>query len=149
MSGSDESSAIMRRREMSAASSSSSMLSGKPSYPVSEPDVSESLEQVTHNRHSNFHYNYLDVFMPRRPDLYKAFNDAYRPLKNGQKIPDYALAKLEEFIIDQSTLMLVTKREFEKARHIYLEDGKIKFDVYTMPPHAVVIINIVGQNECQ
>jgi hypothetical protein len=57
---------------------------------------------------------------------------------------------LEEFTIDESTfLTLVTKCELERGRYIYLEDGKIKFDTYTMPPHAEVIVNVVKQLECQ
>jgi hypothetical protein len=148
--GSDESPEIMRRREMSATSSSSSTSSSRPPHSVSEAVVCESSEQVTHTLRSKFHYTHPDVFIPRRPDLLKAFNDVYRPFKEGQKIPDYALAKLEEFTIDEPTFVtLVTKRELEKGRFIYLEDGKIKFDTYTMPPHAEVIINIVKQIERQ
>jgi hypothetical protein len=53
---------------------------------------------------------------------------------------------LEEFTIDESIfLTLVTKCELEKGQYIYLEDEKIKFDTYTIPPHAEVIANVLTQ----
>jgi hypothetical protein len=155
--GSDEYAPTMRHRQMSVASSSSSSSSSSTSSNYSrsstpthgppgravEPALFRSSKHILR---SNFRYSHADVFVPRRPNLLKAFNDAYRPFKEGQKIPEDALARLEEFTIDVPTFsILVTKREMEKGRYIYLEDGKIKFDTYTQPPHAEVINDVMMQ----
>jgi hypothetical protein len=36
-------------------------------------------------------------------------------------------------------------QETMSARFVYLDDGKVSFNNYTMPPHAEVIVEIVEQ----
>ena len=56
------------------------------------------------------------------------------------------MARLSEFTLsmDQFSALLIEK-ELAKGRFIYLENGRIKFDEWTMPPHAEVIGEIMAQ----
>jgi hypothetical protein len=78
--------------------------------------------------------------------LLAAFNDVYLPFSEHKPIPPVAREKLDEFLLDSDQFYrLITARELPKARFIYLDEGKIKFDEWTQPPHAEVIIEVVEQ----
>ena len=78
--------------------------------------------------------------------LLKAFNDLYIPFNEGNSIPTAARERLEEFTLDSDQFHhLVTARELPKSRYIYLDEGKIKFDEWTQPPHAEVIGEVLVQ----
>jgi sigma54-dependent transcription regulator len=40
---------------------------------------------------------------------------------------------------------LIANKETMSARLVYLDDGKVVFDQYTMSPHAEVIVEIIEQ----
>jgi len=86
--------------------------------------------------------------IPRQ--LSKAFSDASRYFQNRNQIPDDIIAKLSEFIIDSNTFhRLVTNKESEKTRFVYLEDGRIRFDEYTQPPHGEILTEVLEQIAAQ
>ena len=87
-----------------------------------------------------------ELYIP--PQLSRVFSDAYRYFEKRQKVPDEIMTKLLEFILDSKTFrQLVTIKE---AKFVYLEDGRIFFDEYTLPPHGEIIgevsRQIVAQN---
>jgi hypothetical protein len=100
----------------------------------------------THTLRSTFQYHHLEDYSLRPVKLYKAFNDAYIPFRDGRPIPQVARETLSGYTLtSQQYYSLVTNRELPCGRYIYLDGGKIMFDEWTMPPHAEVIIEIAEQ----
>ena len=55
-------------------------------------------------------------------------------------VPDSLLSKLNNYTVESNTfLALDMAKERMGGRYFYLEDGKIRLDTYTQPPHAEVI----------
>jgi hypothetical protein len=95
---------------------------------------------------NQFSIRHDEQYVPRPTKLLKAFNAAYVPFRDGKPIPMEARQKLEEFKLSSEEFYgLVTARELPKSRYIYLDQGKIKFDEWTQPPHAQVIIEVAVQ----
>ena len=54
--------------------------------------------------------------------------------------------KLHSFPVDCDTFLRITKiKELASGRYLYLEDGKIKFNTFTQPPHAEVLGRVMRQ----
>jgi len=107
---------------------------------------STSDEINVHQLRSSTEYHHEQQYVPRSTKLWKAFNSAYVPFRDGKPIPADALEKLEQFSLDsQEFYRLVTSRELPKSRYIYLQQGKVKFDEWTKPPHAEVIGEVILQ----
>ena len=78
--------------------------------------------------------------------LKTAFFNAFRYFQSGLPIPTSILAKLDSFTVDSNTFLRLTRiKELNGGRHIYLEDGKIKFFTFTQPPHAEIIGRVLRQ----
>lgn len=118
---------------------------GKHQSSHSQPIGLNSGESTTHVTRSNYRYMHDELYIS--PQLSKAFSDAYRYFEKGEKVPDEIMTKLSEFIIDSKTFRhLATMKE---AKFVYLEDGLIRFDECTLPPHGEVIVEVVKQIEAQ
>ena len=99
---------------------------------------------------SSFQYQHLEEYNPRLVALYKVFNDVYIPFRDGRPVPKRAREALSKYTLtSREYYALVTDRELPSGRYIYLDDGKIIFDEWTMPPHAEVIVEIVEQIAAQ
>ena len=99
-----------------------------------------------HQLRSTTQYRHVQQYVPRDTKLLKAFNAVYVPFRDNKPIPMDARQKLEEFqLTSDDFYRLVTARELPKARFIYLDQGKIRFDECTLPPHGQVIVEIVVQ----
>jgi len=100
-----------------------------------------------HILRSQLRYDHLETYKPRLSSkLYKAFNDAYVPFRDGGEIPENALRTLETYTLTSPEFYaLVTDRELPGGNHIYLDNACIIFDTYTQPPHAEIIGNIIIQ----
>ena len=115
-----------------------------PSLQVSESEKAQSLTQ--HTLRSSFQYSADVQFSPRNPRLYKLFNEAYVPFSQGKQIPEHALAALSNmFITSEEFLRLVVCKELTKGRYVYLKDGRIGFNEFTIPPHGEVIGEVLLQ----
>jgi hypothetical protein len=92
-------------------------------------------------------HRYPETYTPHLSSkLYKAFNDAYVPFRDGKEIPEKALRNLATYTLTSPEFYtLVTDRELACGNHIYLDNGRIIFDTYTQPPHAEIIIEISDQ----
>jgi hypothetical protein len=67
-------------------------------------------------------------------------------IQNGNSVPNSLLSKLNNYTIDSDTFLALDKaKERVGGRYLYLEDGKIRLDTYTQPPHAEVIGEILRQ----
>lgn len=112
-------------------------------------DISQqSDETITHVLRSNYQYIHNERYIPRQ--LSKAFNYTYGYFKNRNPIPQDIMAKLSDYIIDAETFHhLVTNMRSESAKYVYLEDGRIRFDEYTLPPHSEVIEEVICQIRVQ
>lgn len=67
-------------------------------------------------------------------------------IQNANPIPNSLLTKLNSYTVDSDTFLALDKaKERVGARYLYLEDGKIRLDTYTQPPHAEVIGEILRQ----
>ena len=86
-----------------------------------------------------------EFYIPHQ--LSKTFNEAYRYFSHNERIPDEITTRLSEFTVDLKTFQqLVTIKE---AKFVYLKDGRICFDEYTLPPHGAVIGEVLGQISAQ
>ena len=113
-------------------------------------ETSNAPSDTVHELRSSTQYSHKEQYVPRPTKLLKAFNDVYVPFNEGKPIPTAARERLEEFTLDADQFSrLVTARELPKSRYIYLDEGKIKFDEWTKPPHAEVISEILGQTFVQ
>lgn len=111
-----------------------------------EHATTETTHNESHQLRSSTQYSHDQKHQPQQPKLQKAFNDVYQLFLGGKPIPHEARRKLEEFEVEcDEFYRLVTAREFPKSRYIYLDDWKIKFDLYTQPPHGEVIMEIADQ----
>ena len=99
--------------------------------------------------HSDLTFNTIIPleYAPRvAPQLVKAFKECYDFFCRDIAIPRAALAKLSEFTLStEQFYALVIEKELPKGRFIYLENGQIKFDEWTMPPHAEIIGEVMAQ----
>ena len=67
-------------------------------------------------------------------------------VQNANPVPNSILSKLNTYTIDSDTFLALDKaKERVGGRYLYLEDGKIRLDTYTQPPHAEVIGEILRQ----
>src|SRR5436309_2371934 len=67
-------------------------------------------------------------------------------MQNANPVPSSLLTKLNNFTVDNDTFLALDKaKERVGGRYLYLEDGKIRLDTYTQPPHAEVIGEILRQ----
>jgi hypothetical protein len=104
----------------------------------------------THTLRSSLQYQSLDGYVPRPVQLLKAFNNAYNPFKQGLPIPKAALDSLAKFTLSSDEYYaLVTRRELERGRFIFLDEGKIIFDHATLSPHGEVIGEVMCQVSIQ
>jgi hypothetical protein len=75
-----------------------------------------------------------------------AFNNAYKPFEKGRPIPKYTLDNLTQFTLSSDEYhVLITSRELERWRFIFLDVGKTKFDHAILPPHGEVIVEVTTQ----
>ena len=103
-------------------------------------------QRTVHELRSSTQNYHKEQYVPQSTKLLKAFNDVYVPFNEGKPIPTAARERLEEFTLDSDQFRrLVTARELPKSRYIYLDEGKIKFDEWTQPPHAEVIVEVLVQ----
>ena len=69
-------------------------------------------------------------------------------MQNANPVPSSLLTKLNNFTVDNDTFLALDKaKERVGGRYLYLEDGKIRLDTYTQPPHAEVIGEILRQSD--
>ena len=109
-------------------------------------ETSSTPSNQVHELRSSTQYYHKEQYVPRSTKLLKAFHDVYIPFNKGRPIPTAARERLEEFTLDSHQFYrLVTTRETAKSRYIYLDEGKIKFDEWTQPPHAEVIGEVLEQ----
>jgi len=114
--------------------------------PVSLETTNVPSEHSLHQLRSSTQYHHEEQYVPRPRKLLAAFNNVYKPFSERQPIPPDAREKLEEFSLDSDQFRrLITSKELPRSRYIYLDEGKIKFDECTQPPHAEVIIEVVEQ----
>lgn len=160
---------IPRRTASSTSSNPSSSSSSDQHIPVYPDSVSEQQLAIgntenqasasftdenpnvnMHTLRSSFQYQHLEDHNPHLVALYQAFNDVYIPFRDGRPIPKRARETLSKYTLtSQEYYALVTDRELPSGRYIYLDDGKIIFDEWTMPPHAEVIVEVVEQIAAQ
>jgi hypothetical protein len=102
---------------------------------------------VSHTLRSNFQYDNPIKYAPCiAPQFAKAFKECYDFFCRDIAIPPAALAKLSEFTLSaEQFYALVIQKELPKGRFIYMENGHIKFDEWTMPPHAEIIGEVITQ----
>ena len=99
-----------------------------------------------HTLRSSTTYVDNDNVSPETRGLKTALHKAFRYFQFGLPIPPSSLAKLESFRVDTDTFLRMTRvKELDGGRYIYLEDGKIKFYTFTLPPHAEVIGRVLRQ----
>jgi hypothetical protein len=80
-----------------------------------------------------------DEWIYRNPKFIQSFAKACEYFKSNQPIPQDLLTVLESFTISRREYYeYIAKRE-DKVRHVYLQDGKIKFNAFTQPPHGTAI----------
>jgi hypothetical protein len=110
-------------------------------HPSTADQAGNTEDDSVHTVRSRLRYEHAETYAPRLSSkLYKAFNDAYVPFRNGQEIIEDALRNLDTYTLTSSQFYaLVTDRELAGGNHIYLDNGRIIFDIYTQPPHAEII----------
>jgi len=80
----------------------------------------------------------------------KAFNDVYIPFRDGHTIPETARHTLDAFTLTSDQYYsLITDRELPRGQFISLDNGKLIFNEYTLPPHGEVIMEIGEQISIQ
>jgi hypothetical protein len=127
--------------------SESQMTNSSTYHNYNSPSPSPGPEaQTMHELRSSFRYHSLEEHVPRPVALLTAFNSAYKPFLKGLPVPKEALEKLSQFTITSVEFYdLVTSRELERGRFIFLDEGRVKFDEATLPPHGAVIGEVIIQ----
>jgi hypothetical protein len=104
----------------------------------------ESLPEPSQTR-SGAHYATADEWIYRNPKFIQSFRKACAYFKTNQPIPQDLLEGLESFTISRREYYeYIAKRE-DQLRHVYLQNGKIKFDTFTHAPHGTAIGSVQTQ----
>ena len=94
---------------------------------------------------SGAHYATANEWIYRNPKFIQSFRKACAYFKTNQPIPQDLLERLELFTISRREYYeYIAKRE-DQLRHVYLQNGKIKFDTFTQSPHGTAIRSIQTQ----
>ena len=137
--------------------SSSSSSVAAPSSASVDLHRNQTPVSITHPNSSNVHtlrsqtiYTNDVVHTPWPQGLLHIFNRAYKQFVEHNHVPEDLLKELDKYTLSaQDFKNLIAQKETEKMNHIYLEEGKIHFDEYTLNPHGNVIAEFFRQVHMQ
>ena len=90
----------------------------------------------THRLRSGTEYDAAEEWSYRNPRFEQIFAKACEFFKNNGLIPHDILTKLDTFTLSEREYYDTIAVREDRLRHVYWEDGKIKFNTFTQPPHG-------------
>jgi hypothetical protein len=114
-------------------------------------DLSAPPSAAVHMLRSGSVYENVTIYTHPNNTFNKAFREAmyyFQLRKPG--IPTSVLADLEKFSLTSAEFKtLVSAKEDSCLQHVYMDNGKIQFNHFTLTPHGDVIIEITNQISSQ
>jgi hypothetical protein len=93
----------------------------------------------THVLRSGTEYSTGQRWRTKNPEFERVFSNACRYFKDDKVIPQQLLQELEKFSLTMEEYGEIVANREDKLRHVYWEDGKLRFNTFTKPPHGSAI----------
>ena len=106
--------------------------------------------QGSHSLRSGASYQDVAVYTKPNPAFRKTFRQALTFFQHRQAIPMALLADLDRHVLTSADFNdIVASKEEAHIHHVYLDQGKIRFNHFTLHPHGDIIIEVVTQLSAQ
>ena len=113
-------------------------------------DLSAPPSAAVHLLRSGSVYENATIYTHPNNAFNKAFRAAMCYFQLRKPIPPSLLADLEKFTLTSAEFKtLVSAKEDSRLQHVYMDNGKIRFNYFTLKPHGDVIIEITSQISSQ